>query len=135
MLSCRFLLSFSIFLGIAIQYMQRISMSITIVSMVNNTAIKVNVGHHTTIDSISNYSNDTCLIKPMNSTQTVKKIFAYSWLKTLNHLILLLFRMDHLYGQSQYRVLSFFCLFFEFKNSLKFFKKVSFCHHISMDTY
>jgi ACS family sodium-dependent inorganic phosphate cotransporter-like MFS transporter 5 len=43
LLSYRFLLSFVIFFGIAIQYMQRISMSIAIVSMINKISNKSNI--------------------------------------------------------------------------------------------
>jgi hypothetical protein len=72
LLSCRFLLSFSVFLGAAIQYMQKIDMSITIVSMINNTAIKVDRPplNYFQVKS-TNQSNDTCLFKPVNSTHSV----------------------------------------------------------------
>ena len=65
--SIRFLLTFLIFCGIAVTYMQRIDMGIGIVCMVNNTALEPH--HKPPIQRyFSNLTNDTCYFKEENST-------------------------------------------------------------------
>ena len=71
--SIRFLLSCLVFCGTAVQYMQKIDISIGIVCMINNTALKVENlhGYDPLYVGLSNNSdiNDTCLFKPKNDTK------------------------------------------------------------------
>ena len=74
-LSIRFLLTFLIFCGIAVQYMQKIDMGIGIVCMINNTALEPHHNPpnlHTSLIYFSNLTNDTCYFKQEeNSTSKV----------------------------------------------------------------
>ena len=73
LISVRLLITFLVFCAAGIQYMQKIDMSIGIVCMVNNTAIKLDDDLKIPFNKFdyllrNESNNDSCLFKPKNDT-------------------------------------------------------------------
>ncbi len=69
--SIRFLLAFLTFLGVAVQYMQKIDMGIGIVCMINNTALEAEINHrrfYYVADYYTQNTTDNCYFQPGNQT-------------------------------------------------------------------
>ncbi|RMZ92896.1 inorganic phosphate cotransporter isoform X2, partial [Brachionus plicatilis] len=97
LISVRFLLAIVIFFGVALQYMQKIDMGISIVVMVNTSAIQqTDPNHHIgpTIDDI----NDTCLFKPDQENST-KDSGTFVWSKSIQGLILASYFYGYIFTQ------------------------------------
>lgn len=97
LISVRFLLAIVIFFGVALQYMQKIDMGISIVVMVNSSAIQeTDPGHHfgPAIDD----TNDTCLFKP-NHKNSTKDSGSFVWSKSVQGLILSSYFYGYIFTQ------------------------------------
>lgn len=97
LISVRFLLAVVIFFGVALQYMQKIDMGISIVVMVNSSAIQeTDPSHHyrPTIDD----PNDTCLFKP-NHKNSTRDSGSFAWSKSVQGLILSSYFYGYIFTQ------------------------------------
>lgn len=95
LISVRFLLAIVIFFGVALQYMQKIDMGISIVVMVNSSAIQ-DSEHH--IKPVIDDSNDTCLFKPDHKNST-KDSGSFVWSKSVQGLILSSYFYGYIFTQ------------------------------------
>ncbi|CAF0770185.1 unnamed protein product [Brachionus calyciflorus] len=92
--SVRFLLAIVIFFGVALQYMQKIDMGISIVVMVNSSALQDNNhGEMPVIDE-----NDTCLFKPKHTNST-RDTGSFVWSKSVQGLILSSYFYGYIFTQ------------------------------------
>ncbi|RNA20803.1 sialin isoform X1 [Brachionus plicatilis] len=97
LISVRFLLALVIFFGVALQYMQKIDMGISIVVMVNSTAIQQNDPNHHLAPSTDD-ANDTCLFKP-DLTNSTKDSGSFEWSKSVQGLILSSYFYGYIFTQ------------------------------------
>ena len=88
--SCRFLTSLCVFLSVAIQNMQQISLSISILAMVNRTAIRDNTNNffHQLNNSFAyDYINVTCTTSSIESNST-SYVIQEHFVKTISRIII-----------------------------------------------